>query len=109
MMDVHLCSTDANPEVLFFFFFFLKLFFWAQKEKGKKKKKRIIEYLKLEGTQKDNQVQLLAPHRMTQNSNPMSENVILLELSAQGCDHCPEQPILGPNHSLLNNPFLTPP
>lgn len=34
---------------------------------------RIIEYLELEGTHKDHRAGVLAPHRTTQDSNPVSE------------------------------------
>ena len=37
---------------------------------------RIVEYFELEGTHKDHQVQLLALHRTTQKSNPMSESTV---------------------------------
>lgn len=49
----------------------------------------------LEGTCKDQWVQLLAPHRTVQKSVHMSESVIqsLPELWPVGChDHCPGQP-----------------
>ena len=43
---------------------------------------RIADYLTLEWTHKDRSVQLLAPHRATQKSDPLSENAVqmLLEL-----------------------------
>lgn len=48
---------------------------------------RTTEYLKLEKTHEDHQVQLLLPHTTTQKSDHMSENVVqtLLELQ-QLCD-----------------------
>lgn len=51
---------------------------------------RIIEYPESEGIHKENQVQLLASQKTTQNSNIMSESTVLIllelhQLGALGC------------------------
>ena len=57
---------------------------------------RITEHPKLEGTHKDHQVQVPAPFSTTQNPNPMSESKCPnapRTPAAQGCAHCPGQPV----------------
>ena len=72
---------------------------------------RIKEQPKLEGTYRDNQIQLLASHSTTEKSDPMSESVVqkLLELcQSWGRDHCPGEPVPGLSHPLVKNLFLAP-
>ena len=55
---------------------------------------RIIEHPTLEGPHKDHGVQLLAPHRTTQNSNPTSKNVAQTSLELRQLGAVPTgQPI----------------
>lgn len=63
-------------------------------------KQRITKYPMLDWTHKD-QVQLLAPHRSTQNLNSVSETIVrtLLELQQARChDHCHGDPAVVPSH-----------
>lgn len=69
---------------------------------------RILEYLELEGTHKDNQVQLLALHRTTQKSNYMAECIVQMFLEywqAQCGDYCLGEPVPMPEHPLSEEPF----
>lgn len=59
----------------------------------------IIGYPPLEGTLKDHQVQLMAPHRMTQSPNPTSESGDQLGLSPVSLFHA--------HYPLVKNLFLT--
>ena len=72
---------------------------------------RITEYPELEGTRKDHRVQLLAPQRTTQKSNPMPERTVqtLLELQQAWChDHYPGEPVPVLSHPLVIKLFLIP-
>ena len=66
-----------------------------------------MEYPELEGTHRDHGVKLLAPHRTTQNPNPVSESTVQMLQSTQGRAHCPGQPVPCPLPSGAD-PSLTP-
>lgn len=50
----------------------------------------IIEHLELEGIHKDYWDELLAPHRIIQNSNHISESAV--EMQSWCHDYCPGEP-----------------
>lgn len=70
-----------------------------------------MEYPKLEGTNRDHQVQLLAPRRNTPKSDLVSGSIVQMRLEldqAQCCDHCPGEPVpvhLHSNKSENSNKF----
>jgi len=66
---------------------------------------RITEKPELEGTWKHHSVQSPAPHRTTQNPNPISDSSAMNSYT-WSCAHCPRQPV--PCHCpLMKNQFLT--
>lgn len=77
---------------------------------------RITEYREVEGTNKDHWVQLLSPHRNTQNFNAISKSIVqtLREIQqAWDHDHCPGEPTPVPKCPLseegeVKNLFLIP-
>ena len=68
----------------------------------------LIENPKLEGTHKDNWVQLLAPHRTTQKLDHITKSIFqtLLELQQTlSCKHYPGESVPVPSHVLSEEPF----
>ena len=57
------------------------MWLWWPVSYNKTQVKYFIEYPEFEGAHNDHQVQLLAPHRTTPNSNPVSESTVQVSLN----------------------------